>query len=165
MTEGPGDGTSEYHKVIKGIESQKRDRNREILNELVFLKLKQKYAEMLEGINRADLTAQIKIISDETMNNFLALKGLSSVGDVTNLQKITARLIKKKQEADKLNAFSEDIGINKQEQREKEQSTVEYKVVEQALIKKFEDCENEIQKIRTKMGNLNHDNFFAEANA
>lgn len=147
------------HVAIRGIEAQKRDRNREILNELVFKKLKQKYPDDLDGINRADLTAQIKIISDETMNNFLALKGLSSINDVNNLQKVTNRLIKKKHEADKLNAFKEEMKVAKQEQRQKEQSLVDYKLVEQIINKNHSDCEVELVRIQNKISNLNHDSY------
>lgn len=147
------------HRIIKGIEYQKRDSNREILNELVFKKLKQRYDTALDGMDRGDLAAQVKMISDETMNNFLALKGFATINDPTNLKNISQKLIQRKQDGGKQNAFSDQIAASRQEQKEKEQSSVDYKVTESIISKKYEDCSNEIKKIRDKVSNLNHDSY------
>lgn len=146
-------------KIMKGAETQKREANKEILQNMMFRKIKEKNDKLLSGENAEGLTNEIKTFLHQTMHNFHALKGITSVNDNVSLGNMVNGLLKRKNDYEKLTIFERDTTKNGGHEKERKKPLMDYKLAETALLKRFNECIGEIQKIRDKIIEINHDSY------
>lgn len=142
---------------FRGLENQRREYNRAIMQNLLFKKLSEKHQRLLNGGGtKEELSNQIHTLMRENSKNFQALKGISLINAMENL---AHKFVKKKIEHDKLAAYAHASARTKNSNEKNDTPILDLKLAERAITKKYQECIAEIQNIREKIEAINHENY------
>ena len=141
--------------TIRDIENKKREFNREIMQNLLFKKLKEKHEKLLQSGNSEELSHQINALTNESTKNFQSLKGVTLVNAMDSL---TSKFLKKKIGHEKLATYAQDAKLKKGDETN-DKPTLDLRFAEMAIMKKYQECSAEIVSLRDKITTLSHQSY------
>ena len=141
---------------VKGIESAILDNNQELINSLIMQKLREEFKgadvpiNMLQG---PQLMLKIRMIASAVIAKFKALHGFESGMFVQNQVDLTMKKIKKMESNGMFDDSREydEIVVGK--------SGIEYQIIEAELLKNYNQAEEEVQTLVSRLTQLNTDTF------
>lgn len=150
------DADSDKKLGNSSLEVLQRDNNKEILSELINRKLKE-YLDVSEFVGMTDdqLRVHVKKLADQITSQFRVLKGSGGSMILHNCIETTLKGLK--HQRDNLGGgFGE---LHKKNQIENDVSALDYEVMENLLMEKFDLCEKDTAQLAVKVRNLTTESY------
>ena len=150
------DGSADPRTGISSLEVLQRDNNKEILSELISRKMREHLnVSGLIGMSDDQLRVHVKKLADQITAQFRVLKGSGGSLILHNCIESTLKMMK--HQRDNLEGgFAE---LPKKNNIENEVSAIDYEVMENLLMEKFELCERDTAQLATKVRNLTMESY------
>lgn len=150
------DAGTNNRTTISSLEVLQRDNNKEILVELINRKIREHLnISGLVGMTDDQLRVHVKKLADRITAQFRALKGSGGSLILHNCIESTIKLLK--HQRDNLQGGFDELP--KKNNIESEFSAVDYEVMENLLMEKFEVCERETMQLANKVKNLTIESY------